>query len=63
MRSFTTFLLAMLANEISALPSSPKLSGTQLDYYHIAKRQNEAAVDLGLGDPDVLQLYVVPHSY
>jgi len=55
MRSFTTFLLAMLATEISALPSAPKLSDTQLDYYHIAKRQNEAAVALGLGDPDVLQ--------
>lgn len=51
-------IVAILAGLATALPSTPRLTSRQLEYHDIAKRQNEAAAELGLGDPDILQLYV-----
>lgn len=45
-----------LAALTSALPSSVRLTERQLQYHTVSKRQQEAAVALGLGDLDVLQL-------
>lgn len=55
---FTPFVVAVLAGLTTALPSTPRLMPRQLQYHDVAKRQNEAAAELGLGDPDILQLYV-----
>lgn len=48
---FNPLIVAALAGLASALPSAPRLSPQD-----IQKRQNEAAAELGLGDPDILQL-------
>lgn len=49
-------MLALLAAAASAMPLSTRLTERQLGYYDLSKRQNEAAVALGLGDLDILQL-------
>lgn len=53
---YTSTLLVLLATLASALPPAPKLTERQLGYYELARRQNEAAIALGLGDHDILQL-------
>lgn len=50
---------ASLASMATALPGAVKLTDRQLKYHQASKRQQEAAVALGLGDLDVLQLYVL----
>lgn len=58
MPSFKTAALALLATTASALPWTQRLTSRQLHYHDLSKRQNEAAAALGLGDFDILQLYV-----
>lgn len=58
MPSFSKLALwaTTLVSLTTALPSAVKLTDRQLKYHTASKRQQEAAVALGLGDIDVLQL-------
>jgi hypothetical protein len=58
MPSFKTAVLSAFAAaaSVSALPSSIRLSGRQLQYHDLAKRQNAGAAAAGLNDFDILQL-------
>lgn len=55
---FTPLVVASLAGLSTALPLAPELTPREVQSQDIAKRQNEAAQALGLGDPDILQLFV-----
>ncbi|KAL6849491.1 hypothetical protein ACO1O0_009031 [Amphichorda felina] len=55
MASLKMLLLVSLAATALAMPASTRLTGRQLGYYDLSRRQNEAAVALGLGDLDILQ--------
>ena len=54
-----------LAIAVSALPAAPKLSDRAARAYNIAERQIDPATGLpdGLGDVDILQLYVISLAY
>lgn len=54
--------VAVLATAASAMPAASRLSARQLEYYKIAKRQNEMAKSQNLTDADIGQLYVLPTS-
>lgn len=56
MPSFKTAAIAALVATASALPALPNFTPRQLRYAELSRRQNEAAIALGLGDLDVLQL-------
>ncbi|KEY73388.1 hypothetical protein S7711_01500 [Stachybotrys chartarum IBT 7711] len=55
MPSVKIFAIAALAAAASAMPSSLRLTERQLRYHELAKRQNGAAQQMGLTDPDILQ--------
>ncbi|KAK5993457.1 Protein rds1-like protein [Cladobotryum mycophilum] len=55
MASIRTIVMGLLAASAVALPSVPKFTARQVDYHHIARRQNAAAQKLGLSDFDILQ--------
>lgn len=56
MPSLKIAAIAALVAATSALPAGPSFTPQQLRYHELSRRQNEAAVALGLGDLDVLQL-------
>ncbi|KAF5024888.1 hypothetical protein F66182_3046 [Fusarium sp. NRRL 66182] len=55
MASVRTTLFALFASIAIAMPAGQRLTGRQLQYHDLSKRQNEAAAALGLNDFDILQ--------